>query len=182
MKSPGGCYITDLAVRSPIQHRAGALDRHRHRAPQPVHEVRLAYESAGRLATFAGRVTADGENVVVKQRNGSPVSLSPEWIINCAGLGRAAEMARDPLLGGLLARGIISSSASGLGLRVTQNLSAVDVAGRAAPDLWIVGPLVRGSRFEAIAVPEIRAMSETAAGQILLTLHEAAKPTISVRQ
>jgi uncharacterized NAD(P)/FAD-binding protein YdhS len=51
-----------------------------------------------------------------------------------------------------------------------------------APDLWIVGPLVRGSRFEATAVPEIRAMSETAAGQIVLAAHNAVRPTLSARQ
>jgi uncharacterized NAD(P)/FAD-binding protein YdhS len=164
------------------RHLRGRWDRHRHRAPQPVHQVRLAYENAGRLATFAGRLGANGENIVVAQRNGSFVSLAPQWIINCAGLGRAAEMARDPLLGALLGRGIISSSANGLGLRVTQNLNAVDAAGRVAPDLWIVGPLVRGSRFEATAVPEIRAMSETAAGQIVLAAHNAVRPTLSARQ
>jgi uncharacterized NAD(P)/FAD-binding protein YdhS len=163
------------------RHLRGHWERHRHRAPQQVHRVRLAYENAGRLTTFAGRLGIDGDNVVVSCRNGSIVSLAPQWIVNCAGLGRAAEMARDPLLGALLERGVISSSANGLGLRVTQNLNAVDVAGRVAPDLWIVGPLVRGSRFEATAVPEIRAMSETAAGQILLTLHDTTESTLSAR-
>jgi len=164
------------------RHLRGPWERHRHRAPQQVHQVRLAYENDGRLTTFAGRLGTDGENVAVALRDGSTVSIAPQWIFNCAGLGRAAEMARDPFLGALLERGVISSSANRLGLRVTQHLNAVDVAGRVAPDLWIVGPLVRGSRFEATAVPEIRAMSETAAGQILLTLHDAAEPTLSARQ
>jgi hypothetical protein len=43
--------------------------------------------------------------------------------------------------------------------------------------LWIVGPPVRGSRFEATAVPELRVMAELAASQILQS--SQAEPAVS---
>ena len=41
------------------------------------------------------------------------------------------------------------------------------MAGNPLEGMWIVGPLVRGTRFEATAVPELRGIAETAASEIL---------------
>jgi len=157
------------------RHLRSHWERRRHRAPQQVDAVRAEYERAGRLFVYAGRIGARLGGVTVAQRNGETVELHPDWIVNCAGLGSTRAMARDPLLGSLLAQGLISSAPNALGLRVSEHFNAIDVAGRVAPGLWVVGPLVRGSRFEATAVPEIRAMSESVAGQILQQFERVAR-------
>jgi uncharacterized NAD(P)/FAD-binding protein YdhS len=79
-------------------------------------------------------------------------------------------MAKDPMLAELLAEGTLSAGPGELGLRTTPDLAAVDARGRVVPGLWIVGPPVRGSRFEATAVPELRVMAEVAASEILAAL------------
>jgi uncharacterized NAD(P)/FAD-binding protein YdhS len=79
-------------------------------------------------------------------------------------------MVKDPLLGALLADGTISVAPNGLGLRTGWELQALDSSGETVPDLWIVGPAVRGSRIEATAVPELRVLAELVATQILRPL------------
>ncbi len=97
------------------------------------------------------------------------VELRPDWIVNCSGVGRVSAMKRDPLLAAMLAQGSISPEATGLGLRATWDLAAIDAMGNPVPGLWIVGPPVRGSRFEATAVPELRGMAELVASEIWRT-------------
>ena len=66
----------------------------------------------------------------------------------------------------MLSNGIVSPEAAGIGLRAAPDLCAIDALGNPVPGLWIVGPPVRGSRFEATAVPELRVMAELAASEI----------------
>ncbi|MGC1379486.1 MAG: FAD-dependent oxidoreductase [Candidatus Baltobacteraceae bacterium] len=149
------------------RHLRGRWERHRHRIPPHVESVLASYQRSKRLFTYAGRLAAmrDG-NATIAMRGGGTIALHPDWIVNCAGLGSSA-MTRDPLLAGLLADGEIATEPGGLGLRVTPELGAIGATGAPTPGLWIVGPPVRGSRFEATAVPEIRAMAELAARALL---------------
>jgi uncharacterized NAD(P)/FAD-binding protein YdhS len=55
---------------------------------------------------------------------------------------------------------------------VERDLAAIGAAGRRIEGLWVVGPPVRGSRFEATAVPELSAMAE----QVALRVVQAARP------
>lgn len=143
-------------------------DRHRHRAPQQVDAVRTEYANARRLSSYAGRfVKMERGSVTIALRSGGRVALRPDWIVNCSGLGRGATMTRDPLLRSMLADDLISSGGGGLGLHTAPDLVALGKDGNRVPGLWIVGPLVRGSRFEATAVPELRVMAEETATAIL---------------
>ncbi len=76
-------------------------------------------------------------------------------------------MAKDPLLGEMLADGLISAAPGNRGLQTTPRLGAIDGTHAPADGLWIVGPAVRGSRFEATAVPELRTMAELVATEIM---------------
>ena len=150
------------------RHVRRQWERHRHRAPGAEDEVRAAYARSGRLHTYAGRLAGMDRGVAsIALRDGTTIELRPDWIVNCVGLGNAATMRRDPLLAAMLADGLVTFDDGGLGLRATPDLAAVVADGQSVPDLWIVGPPVRGSRFEAIAVPELRVMAELVAGNIL---------------
>jgi uncharacterized NAD(P)/FAD-binding protein YdhS len=146
-------------------------ERHRHRAPEQVDAVRDEYRRSGRLRTYAGRVRRmERGDVTIELRGGEIATLRPDWIVNCMGLGRAAAMARDPLLGTMLADGIVSREQGGLGLAAGWDLAAIDSGGKPVGGLWIVGSPVRGSRFEATAVPELRGMAELAASEMVRAL------------
>ncbi|HLY55808.1 MAG TPA: hypothetical protein VKS60_09650, partial [Stellaceae bacterium] len=48
----------------------------------------------------------------------------------------------------------------GFGIDVTPDLQAIGASGRAVPNLWALGPLVRGIFWECVAVPDIRQQAE----------------------
>ena len=143
-------------------------ERYRHRAPQQVDAVRERYRRSGRLETHAGRVAGMREGVVtIARRDGDTTELRPDWIVNCTGFGGAAALAKDPLLAEMLRAGLICASPGGLGLDANSRLAGLGATHLPTPGLWLVGPPVRGSRFEATAVPELRSMAELAAYQVL---------------
>ncbi len=153
------------------RHLRGLWERRRHRAPQQVDAVRQRYAASRRLFVYSGTVAGMRSGVVtLALRDGSTAQLNADWIVNCTGLARGSAFARDPLLGEMLAAGSISVASSNMGLRVTNELAAIGESGATTQGLWIVGPLVRGSRFEATAVPELRVMAEQAAGEVLNAL------------
>jgi uncharacterized NAD(P)/FAD-binding protein YdhS len=142
-------------------------ERHRHRAPQQVDAVRQRYHDAKRLFVYAGTIAqVQSGTVTIALRDGERAEVRPDWIVNCTGVGGAPAMLKDPMLAGMFADGLISAAPGDLGLRTTPNLAAIGPAGLPTEGLWIVGPPVRGSRFEATAVPELRVMAELVATQI----------------
>lgn len=158
------------------RHLRSFWERHRHRAPQQVDAVREEYARAGRLRHYAGKLTQmkDGEATIALREDGGSVTVRPDWIVNCSGFRQAARMSRDPLLGSMLADGLVSRDEGGRGLRATPDLRAIDQDGNRVPGLFIVGPPARGSRFEATAVPEQRVMAALAAHDIIQRLRREA--------
>jgi uncharacterized NAD(P)/FAD-binding protein YdhS len=149
------------------RHLRSHWDRRRHRAPQQVDAVRAEYVRTGRLHTHAGRLLKmESGTATIALRDVGIMALRPDWIFNCSGIGRVAALKRDPLLASLFASGAISPDRRKLGLQVSPELNAVDAAGKCTPRLWILGSAVRGSRFEATAVPELRLMAESVASKI----------------
>lgn len=163
------------------RHLRSYWERHRHRAPQQVDAVAREYLSSGRLHRYSGRVLGmEREVVTVELRGGATVELRPDWIVNCSGLGRLAAMARDPLLGKLLAEGTVSPDDRGLALRVDSDCAAIDTTGNRVEGVWIVGPPARGSRFEATSVPELRAMAEDSAAELLRAMRSTRPGGVAV--
>jgi uncharacterized NAD(P)/FAD-binding protein YdhS len=141
--------------------------------------VRRTYEQSGRLRSYAGQIVEmDRGNVSVALRSGVAVSLRPDWIVNCSGVGRASTMGRDPLIGGMLVDGMVLAEPRGFGLHANQDLVAIGALGLPTERLWITGPPVRGSRFEATAVPELRIMAELVASGILAKLNSASRARV----
>ncbi len=154
-------------------------ERYRHRAPQQVDAVRERYRRSGRLETHAGRVVGMRDGVVtIARRDGDTTELRPDWIVNCTGFGGAAALAKDPLLAEMLGAGLISASPGGLGLDADSRLAALGARHLPTPGLWLVGPPVRGSRFEATAVPELRSMAELVAYQVLAAYPSRIQPML----
>ena len=175
--------VAPIEQRRFERHLRTAWERCRHRAPEQVEAVRRSYESSGRLVRHAGRLHAmSGGTATIALRDGGTVELRPDWIVNCVGLGPVRSMTENGLIADMLADGTISPDGSGLGLRVTRELAAVNADGQAVPGLWIVGPPVRGARFEATAVPELRVMAEVAAADLLQAQQAERLPTLRINK
>jgi uncharacterized NAD(P)/FAD-binding protein YdhS len=114
--------VNPLERRRFERHLRVHWERHRHRAPQRVEAVRQNYERTGRLRSYAGRfVDMHRGRASIALRGGRTIALRPDWIVNCSGVGRASVIAKDPLLGGMLADGIVLAEPSDLGLRAIWN-------------------------------------------------------------
>jgi uncharacterized NAD(P)/FAD-binding protein YdhS len=149
------------------RHLRSRWERYRHRAPAQADAARARYLAAGRLTLHGGRV-AEVRNgwFVIEAADGRRTELRPDWIFNCTGPGRSGKLFGQPPLAGMLERGIASCEPLGLGIRVDAGLAAIGSDGQVVPGLWAIGPLARGSRFEATAVPELRLMAQLVAGSV----------------
>lgn len=166
--------LPPLEQRRFDRHLRSRWERYRHRAPQAADAVRTRYQAAGRLTVVAGRVAGAAEGwVALEMPAGSRATLRPDWVVNCTGPGRERALS-DTLLAGLTSAGLVSVDPLRIGVRVDARLRAVGNANEATPGLWIAGPLARGSRFEATAVPELRVMAQTVAAGVLDHLKKAA--------
>jgi hypothetical protein len=149
------------------------------RKPKRSGAVRQRYRDAKRLFVYAGTIgEVQRGTVTIALRDGERADVRPDWIVNCTGVGGASAMRRDPLLAGMFADDLISAVPGNLGLRTTSDLVAVGSTNAPTEGLWIVGPPVRGSRFEATAVPELRVMAELVAREIA----RAARPAFESLQ
>ncbi|MBV8491607.1 MAG: pyridine nucleotide-disulfide oxidoreductase, partial [Candidatus Eremiobacteraeota bacterium] len=153
------------------RHLRGAWERHRHRAPAGVAAARDRYAEAGRLIAHTGSVVAaQGRTVTLAVENGGRTTLRPDWIVNCTGPARSQRALRDSMMVDLLSAGRLAFEPLGHGFRAADDLRAIDAWGDPVANLWLAGPLVRGTRFEATAVPELRVMAENVARGIVAAL------------
>jgi uncharacterized NAD(P)/FAD-binding protein YdhS len=163
-----------------LRHARPWWDVHRHRiAPQVARQI-AELIAAGRLEIVAGRIgrmraVEGGIEVAIRRRGqaltplSSAESPSPDmgegqkfaFALNCTGPLGAIARTSDPLLRGLLERGLARADSHGIGI-------AVDVRSRCAgaERLWALGPLTKGFYWEIVAVPDIRVQAAAVAQDI----------------
>jgi uncharacterized NAD(P)/FAD-binding protein YdhS len=77
-------------------------------------------------------------------------------VINCTGPQTDPRRAADPLIARLIADGLATPDAHGLGLELADNHALIDARGRPSDRLFAVGPFRRAQHWEATAVPELK--------------------------
>lgn len=148
-------------------------DAHRHRLA-PMAAQRLDQLLAERRAqVIAGRITtvrklSDGVEVAYRLRGSQQVNtLQVCAIVNCIGPNTDIQRHANPLMAQLLKEGWIAPDTHGLGLRVTPSLQVIDTHQNLVEGLWYVGPLLKGTLWEATAVPELRLHAQHLAQTLL---------------
>lgn len=134
----------------------------RHRmAPQVAETVERARQ-ADRLRIVPGHLThmtrsGDRIQVVVHgHADSGPSSHNVDWVLNCRGPERDPRRTANPLLHYLLAHDLGRIDALQLGLDTTLQHEVVAANGRAWGNLFALGPVAMGSRWEIVAVPDLR--------------------------
>lgn len=162
--------LTDRDRARFLRHLRPFWDVHRHRLAPPSAALIAKLRAESYLRVVRGRLLgfeeADGVATVrLRARDGSEETLRVQRIISATGV-ESASRCGDRLLAGLLRRGIARLDPSGLGIAVSEALQVVDAEGRAAADLWALGPIVRGMFWECTAVPDIRVQAQKLADQV----------------
>ena len=148
-----------------LRHVRPYWDVHRHRLAPPVADQLTALLAQTfltvRRARIAGIAFCETEAEVTLKLHGVavPEQLTVQRVINATGL-QTAIGADSRLIGNLCRRGLVRPDRLALGLDVTEALQAVGPDGTATPNLWALGPVVRGVFWECIAVPDIRSQAE----------------------
>ncbi|MGO9817816.1 MAG: FAD/NAD(P)-binding protein [Acidocella sp.] len=153
-----------------LRHLRPYWDIHRHRMAPPAAEIVDALTSSGALRIIRGRIRniqyASDHATMTFARHGSPQAetLQAQRIIFATGL--EGTLANTGLPASLLAQGLVRLDQHSLGLEVTESLAVIGADGSPAPNLWALGPLVRGVFWECLAVPDIRVQAERLAQAI----------------
>jgi uncharacterized NAD(P)/FAD-binding protein YdhS len=160
-----------------LRHARPYWDVHRHRLPQDtlakLHDLRRAdklHVHAGRILKFE-RID-EKVHVTWRPRGTDDVqTLVVDRVINCTGADYSPNRSRDPLMRSLLAQGLATSDALGLGLRTSNHGALLDSHNRVASNLYYIGPMLRADHWECTAAQELRVHAERLA-------HHLAAPAI----
>lgn len=168
--------LSETEKRRFLRHAQIYWDVHRHRLA-PVVAASLQDQLLTRqLVINAGRIVSLGVvdsaiNVRWHPRGQNEERLlQVGTVINCTGPCNNVRQSNNPLLQGLLNRGVIKQDALRLGIEVTDSYQIVDSDEQVAQQLYYAGPLLKAKYWEAVAVPELRSHVERAASEIVNSL------------
>ncbi len=140
----------------------------RHRIAPQIHAQLREAQQAGQLQIHAAGiecVRADGDRVRVHLVGGQ--ILTGDLVINATGPNAKFTATGSLLLQNLLRRGLVAPDDTGMGARIEPDHTLVDREGRRSTLLYALGPLLRGTLWETIAVPELRGQARRVAETLL---------------
>lgn len=155
-----------------IRHARPWWDIHRHRLAPEVADRIAALRSSGRLEIAAGKICS-----AASCANGIAVEWRPrgqdarqcrvvQRIINCTGPQGDLVRTSVPVLGNLVARGVIRPDTARLGIDVDEQMRVIGRDGTPNRRLFALGPMTRGAFWEIVAVPDIRGQAWTLARRL----------------
>lgn len=104
-------------------------------------------------------------------------------MVNCTGPQTRFSATRSPLLRALLASGVARPDEMDMGVRIGRDFAAIERGGAPSRFLRVIGPLLRGTLWESIAVPELRGqalrVAEILLGEMALPHHPPAEAELS---
>jgi uncharacterized NAD(P)/FAD-binding protein YdhS len=142
----------------------------RHRIAPEIHAQITSAQLTGQVQVHAAsivRVAQTEARVRVDLSNSTAVT--GDLVINATGPQTHFSATRSVLLQNLLRRGLITSDDMDMGVQVDADHTVIDSAGERSHLLLALGPLLRGTLWESVAVPELRSqarhLAETLLGQ-----------------
>jgi uncharacterized NAD(P)/FAD-binding protein YdhS len=165
--------------RRVLRHVQPYWDTHRHRLPgetlsrlAQLRHRRKLHIHAGRLLRFHpvgdhGTENAGKVRVTWRARGARKArTMLVDRVVNCTGPDYNVRRSREPLMRSLLAQGLAVPDPHNLGIRTGTYGALIDTRGRAATNLFYVGPMLRADYWEATAAQELRGHAERLAGYL----------------
>ena len=171
-----------------LRHLRSLWDVHRHRLPESTAESLAQMRRDGSLEVHAGRLLALGRHgarvrVCYRARGATTVTrLLVDRVINCTGPDFDVRRTRERLVRALLAQGTVTADPLGLGLVTAGHGAVVDASGRAAGNLFYLGPLLRARHWESTAAAELRGHAAALAAHLCGHLAAPALPVAPPRR
>lgn len=170
--------FTEAERKEFVARHAARWNVIRHRIAPSIHRQVAAALESGRLKitrASVAAVQAAGPRIGVDLRapDGTPGRIEGALVINCTGPHTRFSATRSPLLQNLLRSGLAQPDAMDMGVRVNAEFGVIGRDGERSPFLFAMGPLLRGTLWESIAVPELRGQAMRVAETLLDELRVA---------
>lgn len=145
-----------------LRHKWGVA---RHRAPEQTMLIFNELQSKGTLHLLKGRIrnilkTENGFEIFYSDSKSIHQSFQTDCIINCTGPESNYLKISSILVQNLIKNKILEPDSINYGINATKN-------GEIAPNIYTLGPPLKGVLWESIAVPEIRLQAKELAAKII---------------
>jgi uncharacterized NAD(P)/FAD-binding protein YdhS len=153
----------------------------RHRIAPEIHAQIASAQITGQLHVHAGvieRVEPAGSRVRAVLACGT--ALEGDLVVNATGPQIRLSGTRSELLRTVLDRGLITADGMDMGLHVDADHVAIQSDGTRSPTVLALGPLLRGTLWETIAVPELRSQARRVAETVIGEPPASGIETVSV--
>lgn len=161
-----------------LRHLQAYWSIHRYRVPAETMNAFTQFNSTGRLLRYRGAVKdvriLPEHFIVAMERAGERSRARVSYIVNCTGPESDYLRIARPLVRDLLCRGLIRPDALRLGIDATSSFNVIGAHGEPWPNLFTLGPPLRGLWYETTGVPEVRAQAHRLA-QMLVALASAGR-------
>lgn len=134
----------------------------RHRIAQPIHQRLTEAITAGTVTVERGSITnlgtADNGRIAIglESADGSKRTIESSMVINCTGPRTSFAKTEMPLYRNLLDKGLVRPDEMDMGIDIGPDFAALDRDDTGSKLLYALGPLMRGTLWESLAVPELR--------------------------
>lgn len=168
------------------RHLLRWYDVHRHRMPPALANMVASLQDEGRLTVMAAcirTIKADDKGVtltLMPKGAALPIAIEADHLLIATGPDHANVVGHHPYLRGLHEAGLIMPDVFGFGLACDKQSRALARDGHAVSDLYIAGPLARGTFGELTAVSEIASQVEQIARRILRPANRSSR-TLLIR-
>lgn len=145
-----------------LRHKWGVA---RHRAPLQSMTVFSNLKASHQLTLLKGRIfdiktTEMGFELHYSNSTNHQLTLKTDIIVNCTGPECNYSKLTSPLIQSLLKNGDISPDSLNYGLNARKD-------GQLKPNMFTLGPPLKGILWESVAVPEIRVQAQELAAKII---------------
>lgn len=164
-------FTHDERLRFAKEH-AARWNVFRHRIAPDIYAQITSSQLTGQLHVHADsieKLRASAETIVVDLADGT--SLEGDLVLNATGPSTRFTATQSVLLQNLLRRGVIAPDDTDMGIHVDVDHTVLTATGERSPWLLALGPMLRGTYWETIAVPELRVQARHVAETLLGNAH-----------
>ncbi len=163
-----------------LRHLRPFWDVHRFQCAPQIAAVVASGQRDGWLTVLAATPVAahadpDGIEVVLRRRGGRVTeTVRVRAVVNCTGPGHRSVVAAHPLLHSLAEAGHLRADPCRLGIDVDAASRVLDASGTPWPDLFVAGPLARGTHGELMGLPQVTTQPREVAAAVARLVAPAA--------
>jgi len=166
--------LPDEERRRLLRHARPFWDAHRFQSAPQIDTILAEASTRGQLRLMAATLRAvsaepGGLRVALHPRGaaaGREVEERVAAIVNCTGPGHRSVVEQHPVLASLAEQDALQADGCRLGIAVDASSRVIDAAGRPWPNLFVVGPLARGTHGELMGLPQVSAQPREVAAEV----------------